>query len=132
MHLEKAHRFFSHLDSEEGTLLSGVVRYKLGQQLHACSFKLYKFKRRSQKLHNTHFSRYEIRKQTNADSTFWGDIPWGLKLKRGGKGRPLGRRVLGSRSSSKNGCTIASIYNQQSYIKHSEINQNGYENNKKQ
>lgn len=28
--------------------------------------------------------------------------PCGLKLNRGGKGRPLGRRAFGSRSSSKN------------------------------
>lgn len=31
-----------------------------------------------------------------------------LKLKRGGKGRPLGRRALGSRSSSKKECVHAS------------------------
>ena len=37
-----------------------------------------------------------------------GPLTWGLKLKRGGRGRPLGRRVLGSRSSSKKGCTHAS------------------------
>lgn len=29
--------------------------------------------------------------------------PGGLKLKRGGRGRPLGSRVLGSLNSSKNG-----------------------------
>lgn len=34
-------------------------------------------------------------------------------MKRGGNGRPLGRRVLGSRSSSKNGWTRASNYKQQ-------------------
>ena len=33
-----------------------------------------------------------------------------LKLKRGGNGRPLGRRAFGSRSSSKKGCAHASNY----------------------
>jgi hypothetical protein len=35
-------------------------------------------------------------------------VPCGLKLKRGGRGRPLGKWQLGSRSSSKKGCTHAS------------------------
>jgi hypothetical protein len=35
-------------------------------------------------------------------------LPCGLKLNRGGSGRPLGKRQLGSRSSSKKGCTQAS------------------------
>ena len=38
------------------------------------------------------------------------NIPCGLKLKRGGRKRPFGRRVLGSRSSSKNGWTSASTW----------------------
>lgn len=37
-------------------------------------------------------------------------LPWDLKLKRGGRGRPLGRRVFGSLNSSKNGCMQASIW----------------------
>jgi hypothetical protein len=35
-------------------------------------------------------------------------IPWGLKLNSGGRKRPLGRRVFGSLSSSKNGWINAS------------------------
>lgn len=35
-------------------------------------------------------------------------IPWGLKLKSGGRKRPFGRRVFGSRSSSKKECVKAS------------------------
>lgn len=36
------------------------------------------------------------------------DLPWGLKLKSGGRKRPFGKRVFGSRSSSKNGWINAS------------------------
>ena len=35
-------------------------------------------------------------------------LPWALKLNNGGRKRPLGRRVFGSRSSSKNGWIKAS------------------------
>lgn len=38
-------------------------------------------------------------------------IPWGLKLKSGGRGRPLGSLVLGSLNSSKKGWTQASNCN---------------------
>jgi len=40
-----------------------------------------------------------------------GTVPCGLKLKSGGSGRPLGRRVFGSLSSSNNGWIQASNYN---------------------
>jgi hypothetical protein len=44
-------------------------------------------------------------------------LPCGLKLKSGGNGRPLGKRQLGSRSSSKKGCTQASNCIQPNKIK---------------
>lgn len=40
-----------------------------------------------------------------------------LKLKRGGNGRPFGRRALGSRSSSKKGCVHASSCNSNQWEK---------------
>lgn len=50
-----------------------------------------------------------IYKNEQANSTTGkSDLPWDLKLNKGGRGRPLGRRVLGSLSSSKNGWTQAS------------------------
>lgn len=39
------------------------------------------------------------------------NLPWGLKLKSGGSGRPFGSRVLGSLSSSKKGWMQASNCN---------------------
>lgn len=45
-------------------------------------------------------------------------LPWDLKLKRGGRGRPLGRRVFGSLNSSKNGCMQASIWRMAPWLEH--------------
>jgi hypothetical protein len=45
-------------------------------------------------------------------------LPWDLKLKRGGRGRPLGRRVFGSLNSSKNGCMQASIWRMIPWLEH--------------
>lgn len=39
-----------------------------------------------------------------------GSSPWGLKLNKGGRGRPDGNRVAGLRSSSKKGWTHASSW----------------------
>jgi len=46
--------------------------------------------------------------QNCLSSEIWEERPWDLKLKSGGRGRPLGRRVFGSLSSSKKGWMQAS------------------------
>ena len=110
----------------KGALIPSMFRNQFGNKFQRCSFQLCTQKKNPKKRvkREGHRQKAITEKRQRwyttptphsaANKRGMEYKPCGLKLKRGGNGRPLGRRVLGSRSSLKNGWTQASSWQRKS------------------